>query len=107
MGFELLAQLHDVDFERVREPVVPLVPHLLVDPRAAQHLVRVPQEEDQQGLLLGGQVEPLPGPLGPVGGQVEPDVGVGQDGAARSRPGGGPGARTRASSSSKANGLHR
>jgi len=67
-----------VDFERVGQPVVPLVPDGRVDPGPGQHLVRVPQEVDEQGVLAGRQVEPVPGPRRPLAGQVGGHVGDGE-----------------------------
>ena len=34
------------------------------------------EEEDEEGVLLGGQFEPVPRPFGAVGRQVHADVGV-------------------------------
>ena len=44
----------------------------------------VAEEEQQQRFLFGGEVEPPACPIGPVGGEVEANVGVGQDGVGRS-----------------------
>ena len=88
-----------MELERVRDSVVALVPDVLVDPGAGEDLVGVAEEEDQQGVLLGGQLEPMAGPLGAMGRLVDANVGV-----ARTLDVGVPwrreSARTRASSSS-------
>ena len=64
------------------------------------------EEEDEQGQLLGRQVQGMAGPLGLLRRQVDPDVAIGEghDLDRAPAPDQGPG---RASSSSKANGLHR
>ena len=55
MSLELAAQLLDVNLQRIGEPIVPLVPDVLVNPRPRQDLAGMPQEEDQQRVLLGRQ----------------------------------------------------
>ena len=52
----------------------------------------MPDEEEQEGLLLGGQVKPVPCSKGAVSGQVDPHVGVSDRRAARPFPSPGQGA---------------
>src|SRR4051812_18313522 len=79
VSFELLAKFHHMHLERIRKPIVTLVPYLLVNPRSREHFVRVPQEKNEQGFFLGGQIEPLPTALDSVGDEVEAKIAVRQD----------------------------
>ena len=79
-GFELAPKFHHVHFQGVGEPVVALVPDLLVDAGARQNLAGVAQEEDQQRLLFGGEVESVARALGAVGGEIDAQVEFGEHG---------------------------
>ena len=78
VGFELAAEFHDVDFERVRKAVVAFVPDVLINPGPREDLARMAQKIDQQGVFLGGQVEQVAGAVGQAGRQIDADVGHGQ-----------------------------
>ena len=58
------AQLLDVDVQGVGDEVVVLAPDVPVDPRPRQDLVGMAEEEDEQGQLLGRQVQGMARPLG-------------------------------------------
>ena len=64
------------------------------------------EEEDKQGQLLGRQVQGMAGPLGLLRRQVDAHVAIGERHDLDRAPATDQGA-ARASSSSKANGLHR
>ena len=81
MRFELPPQLEDVDFQRVRQPVIALVPDVLVDPGPGENLAGVAEEVGQERIFFGREIEGVPGPLDALGGQVDRHVGRGQDGA--------------------------
>ena len=65
------AQLLDVDVQCVGDEVVVLAPDVPVDPRPRQDLVGMAEEEDEQGQLLGRQVERMARPLGLLRRQVD------------------------------------
>ena len=100
------AQFLDVDVQRVRDEVVVLAPDVPVDPRARQHLLGMAEEEGEQGQLLGRQVQAMAGPLRPLRREVDADVAIRERQDLYRTPATDQGA-ARASSSAKANGLHR
>ena len=54
------------------------MPYLLVNLGPIQHPPRIPEEEDQEGELLGSQIERSAGPLRPLHDQIDPHVPVDQ-----------------------------
>src|SRR5438105_728435 len=79
MRFELAPQLHDVDFECVRQAVVALIPDLLVDVSPRQHLIDMAKEKNQKRILLRGEIEALARPLHALRGEVDPHAVAAQD----------------------------
>ena len=100
MGLQLAPQFHDMKLQRVGYSIVALIPDVLVNPGARQHLARVSQEEDEKRLFFSGQIEPLACPLGAVGREVDANIRCAQDGGRRGPLPARPVHRTRASSSS-------
>src|SRR5690606_25940424 len=83
-SLQLAPQFLQVDLEGIRQSVVPLAPHAVVDARSRQHFARMTQEADQQRQLLGRQVERLAGALGTLRCQIDGDIAIAQCGSQRS-----------------------
>jgi hypothetical protein len=78
MRLELLPQFHDMHFERIGQPIVAIVPDVLVNACSSQHLAWMPQHESQQRFLPGRQIEPVTSPLGATSRQVDLHVSPGE-----------------------------
>src|SRR5579862_9501747 len=75
---DLGAEAADVDVHDVRPAVEIHVPDFLGDGRARQDLASPPDQERQQGELLGREVELPAGPRRAVADQVDLDIGAAQ-----------------------------
>ena len=76
MRLQLTTQLLDVNLQGIGEPVVPFIPDMLVNPRSRQDLAGMPQEEDQQGVLLGREMKCVAVAFGPLGRQINAHVSI-------------------------------